>query len=143
MLTLLRFLFISGAVYVLICALMFLLQKKLVYFPGPKPTITPERFGLEFREVSLRTKDDVAIHAWYFPVEGAEYVVLMCHGNAGNIEGRIPAAAALAAKGHAMLLFDYRGYGNSEGRPSEEGTYLDGEAAYDWVVAEAHAMQMS
>jgi pimeloyl-ACP methyl ester carboxylesterase len=62
-------------------------------------------------------------------------VVLHCHGNAGNISHRLGSCKALLQSGVAVFLFDYRGYGRSEGRPTETGTYRDAQAAYEWLRA--------
>src|SRR5207249_8613654 len=58
---------------------------------------------------------------------------LLCHGNAGNIGDRLEMAKALLQTGVNVFLFDYRGYGRSQGRPSEEGTYRDAQAAHQWL----------
>jgi fermentation-respiration switch protein FrsA (DUF1100 family) len=118
------------------CLLVFLVQGRLVYFPGPPPTSTPEAHGLEYRELELATSDGVTVHGWYLPAENARGALLFCHGNAGNIEHRLYPARVFHELGLAVLLFDYRGYGKSTGEPSEEGTYRDAEAAYDFLAAE-------
>jgi fermentation-respiration switch protein FrsA (DUF1100 family) len=77
------------------------------------------------------------VNGWFFPANRnapfAHLAVLFCHGNAGNIGDRLGICRALLATGVNVLLFDYRGYGRSEGRPSEEGTYLDAQAAHQWL----------
>lgn len=125
-----------GIVYCLICAVLYLVQSRLIYHPGPAPTITPTDVGLTYEDVFVRAADGVRVHGWFFPCEHAERVVIVCHGNAGSIEDRLDYAQTFLDMGHACLLFDYRGFGKSEGRPGEEGTYLDAEAIYDHVVAE-------
>lgn len=99
----------------------------------------PESWGLSGAEqAGIRTADGVELHAWWVPADPAGSVetcgtVMYFHGNAGNLAGRAPIAQAFSRLGFDVLLFDYRGYGLSEGRPSEEGLYLDGEAAYAYV----------
>ncbi len=122
-----------AALYLAICLLAFLGQRRLVYHPSRPSGARPEDLGLEYEDLTLVTSDGVRIHAWYFPVERAERVVLMCHGNAGSIEDRLGHAEAITRMGQSFLIFDYRGYGRSEGKPDEEGTYRDSEAAYDWL----------
>jgi fermentation-respiration switch protein FrsA (DUF1100 family) len=122
--------------FVLICAAFYGLQGRLVWFPARDLNVTPALLRLPFRDVTLATRDGVALHAWYLPAEAARGALLFCHGNAGNIGDRLDMAARLHGLGFSVLLFDYRGYGKSEGAPSEEGTYLDAEAAYDWLAHE-------
>jgi len=108
-----------------------------VYFPGPPPTTTPAILGLEHRDLQLVTADDVRIHAWFLAASEPRGALVFCHGNAGNIENRLHAASAFLDMGLSVLLFDYRGYGASGGSPSEDGTYLDAEAAYDALLEES------
>ena len=136
-LTLLDFLLIALIVYSGLCLLLFLFQGRLVYLPGPPPKTTPAAHGLEHRERYLVTSDEVRIHAWFMPAPEAKGALVFCHGNAGTIENRLDAARVFLDMGLSVLLFDYRGYGASEGRPSEEGTYLDAEAAYDALLEES------
>ncbi len=86
----------------------------------------------EGEEVWLETEDGVRVHGWWVPSASARRrgALLFLHGNAGNIAGRAPLARDLADAGLDVFLLDYRGYGRSEGRPSEEGLYLDARAAY-------------
>lgn len=126
---LITFLLAVAAVYVATCLLAFGLQERLVFFPGPPSFGDPSSLGMEFEEVWLTAGDGVRLHAWYLPAAGAGTAVLVCHGNAGTIADRLPLARAFLDMGHAVLLFDYRGYGRSEGRPSEVGTYADADAA--------------
>jgi uncharacterized protein len=90
-----------------------------------------------WEDVHFSAADGVKLNAWFFPAETnsprARFVFLVCHGNAGNISHRLPLTEALLASGAAVLAFDYRGYGLSEGRPTEAGTYLDALAAYVWL----------
>ncbi len=130
----------AAAAYGLLCLLMFLFQRKLVYLPGGPPLGTPESAGLAFDDLHLVTEDGETLHAWRTRAPGKPTsrrgLVLYGHGNAGNIEYRIGRAAACAAMGYDCLLFDYRGFGHSTGSPTEAGTYLDVLAAYDWAVGD-------
>jgi fermentation-respiration switch protein FrsA (DUF1100 family) len=119
--------------YALLCLILFAFPDRFVYFPGPPPRTTPDRYGLAFDDLELETEDGERLHAWRIRTEGERRgLVLHCHGNAGSIEFRIAAAQAFVEAGFDCLLFDYRGYGKSTGSSSEDGTYLDAEAAYDW-----------
>ena len=120
--------------YAVLCAAAFLLQRKLTYLPGPAPRGTPERYGLEHEPAPLTTADGLRLDAWWITAREPWAAVLVAHGNAGTIEGRVHLARAYHDMGLSVLLFDYRGYGASEGEPGEEGLYLDAEAAYDELV---------
>lgn len=127
----------TGAlVYALVCAGAYFLQERLVYFPGAAPLRDPSSVGLAFEERRARTADGLALHAWWIPAEGARAAVLVSHGNAGSIEGRLHLARAFHEMGFGVLLYDYRGYGGNAGRPDEEGTYLDAEAAWELLTRE-------
>jgi fermentation-respiration switch protein FrsA (DUF1100 family) len=129
-----------AALAALLAAGVWYFQGKLVWFPGPPPSSTPERAGLEYQDVWLTTSDGVDLAAWWIPVPQARGAVIVCHGNAGSIENRLHLAAALVEMGWSVLLFDYRGYGASAGSPSEEGTYRDATAALEWVVREQRGL---
>jgi len=89
------------------------------------------------QEVWLTGADGTKLHAWWHPVPDARWVVLYCHGNAGNVSQWSPAAREWNEHvGASVLLFDYPGYGKSAGRPSEAGCYAAGETAYRWLVEE-------
>ncbi len=125
-------------VYAGLCLLVYLTQDRLIYFPGPPPSRTPADFGIEFEPLQITTSDGVAIDAWLLPGSDSKGALIFCHGNAGTIEGRIGAARIMRDMGRDVLLFDYRGYGASEGRPDEEGTYRDAVAAYDRLLELGH-----
>lgn len=100
----------------------------MVFFPQKGADLTPADVGLRGEDVFLTTADGVKIHAFWLPAEGADRAILFLHGNAGNASHRLPNAAELVALGANVLLLDYRGYGYSEGSPSEEGIYADARA---------------
>ena len=118
--------------YVFVCLFVFFFQGRLVYYPEKEIVATPGDIGLEYRDVFFETEDGVKLHGWYVPVEDARGTLLFCHGNAGNISGRVPLIQIFNGLGLSVFIFDYRGYGRSEGKPSEEGTYRDvfGALAY-------------
>lgn len=92
---------------------------------------------LKAEDVWLRTSDGTRIHAWWCPNFNSQRAVLYCHGNAGNLSNRGLAVAALMQwVGESVLIFDYPGYGKSEGSPSEPGCYAAADAAYAWLVKE-------
>ncbi len=117
-----------------ISGVLLLLEKRLIYFPMREHEVTPAGLGLKFEDVDLHAEDGVALHAWYLPLPDAAYSFLVCHGNGGNIAHRLDRALMLQSRLRAAsLLFDYRGYGRSQGSPDEEGTYRDARAAYRWL----------
>lgn len=129
--------FFIGTVIVLAIALLLLrlFERRLVFFPSRHPAgfWQPERFGVRVEEVWLNS-DTNKIHGWFVRHEAAAAALVMAHGNAGNLSDRIGWLALLQQHVPAhLLMFDYRGYGRSEGVPSEEGCYRDAEAAYDWL----------
>jgi fermentation-respiration switch protein FrsA (DUF1100 family) len=106
------------------------LLNSLLYFPSRAIAETPERAGLDYRDLRFETDDGERLHGWWIPAPAASLGhLLLCHGNAGNVGDRVLHAALLTAAGFDVLLFDYRGYGRSSGRPSEAGTYRDSRAA--------------
>ncbi len=116
---------------------LFLMQGKLIYYPNlpsRKLTADPLKIGLSFDEVTIKTSDEVKLHGWFVPAAQEEGVLLFFHGNAGNISHRLDSLALFHRLGLSTLIIDYRGYGQSGGRVSEEGTYLDAEAAWRYLV---------
>ncbi len=114
-----------------------LFEERLIYFPSRKTEATPDAFGLRHDEVFLEAADGPRVHGWFLPAAGtASFTVLVCHGNAGNISGRLDRALVFHGLGLNVFLFDYRGFGRSEGRPSEAGTYHDAVAFHRYLVAE-------
>lgn len=134
-----RWLFIWVGFYVGLCLALWAFQHKLIWIPGTITTPDPSSRGWSFEEVSLEATDGPRLAAWFLPVPDARGVVLVSHGNAGTIAHRLDLAGAFRAMDVAVLLYDYRGFGDSEGAPSEEGTYLDAEAAYDFLLERGFA----
>ena len=127
----------AGAAIGVLVRQMSILDRFMVYFPERTLFTTPSEVGLEYRDVYLTTADGIRIHAWHVPGE-SETTLLWFHGNAGNISNRVDNIAVLhRLTGLGVLIVDYRGYGLSEGSPSENGLYLDAEAAYQYLTSEA------
>ena len=109
------------------------LEKRFVFFPTSVVEYTPEDVGLDYEEVFITTQDGLRLHAWHVPGT-SEYTWLWFHGNGGNIGHRVSELALLHHRlGVNLLMFDYRGYGKSEGTPSEQGTYKDARAALRYL----------
>jgi uncharacterized protein len=123
------------------CLLLVLMlrwfEHSQVYHPDRVLTATGAELGRRFEDVLFKAGDGIQLHGWFFPANTnsarGHLAVLVCHGNAGNIGHRLDTCAALLATGVNVFLFDYRGYGRSQGRPSEEGTYRDAQAAHAWL----------
>lgn len=128
------------AVYVGLALLLFFFQSRLVFYPqmDREVSVTPAQIGLPFEELHLKTADGVALHGWYVATAKSRGTVLFAHGNAGNISHRLDYLAMFHRLGYDTLIFDYRGYGNSEGQPAEQGTYLDAEAAWQFLAQQKH-----
>jgi len=114
--------------------LLLIFEKKLIYFPSRTHPVTPAGLGLAHEEVALTAEDGPRLHGWFLPLKDSRFTVLLCHGNGGNISDRLDRVLLLQQRLAAeVLVFDYRGYGRSEGSPDEEGTYRDAGAAYRWL----------
>lgn len=122
------------AIYLAFVLLVYFNQSHLVYFPEKQIGNTPEAIGLDYTAVNIATGDGETLHGWWAPVADAKGTVLFFHGNAGNISHRIDYLTMFKQLGYNTLLFDYRGYGQSSGTPSESGTYLDAQAAWRYLI---------
>jgi fermentation-respiration switch protein FrsA (DUF1100 family) len=123
------------AAYAVVLVLVYVFQSRLVYFPevGRAVAATPQAYGLAFEAVTIATEDGERLAAWWVPAENAAGAVLFFHGNAGNISHRLDYLAMFNRLRYSTLIVDYRGYGESTGSPSEEGTYRDARAAWDYL----------
>lgn len=125
-----------GGVYCTFALMLFFLQSRLVHLPnmpGRELMATPQQLGLNYEPVSFMTDDGVKLHGWYIPAQKAQGTLLFFHGNAGNISHRLDSLVIFNRLGLDILIFDYRGYGRSEGTPSEGGLYKDAEAALRYL----------
>lgn len=125
-------LLVLGGLYVVISPGV---AERFVFFPSPEdPGPPPALAGIRGEDVDFRAEDGVRLHAWWYDAGPATPAVLLFHGNAGNIAGRTPLAEAYLRRGISIFMLDYRGYGRSEGRPTEEGVHLDAEASLRWLI---------
>jgi len=112
-------------------------EHRQVYVPSSVFSGNPNDLGRPFEDVYFSSLDGVRLNGWYFPAEPSSprshLVLLLLHGNGGNICHRLDFCEVWLRLGVNLFVFDYRGYGRSEGRPSEEGTYLDAQAGHKWV----------
>ena len=116
------------------------METRMLYYPVRVIEATPAQRGWRFEDVRFTAADGARLHGWLVPVDGDSGAVhprltlLLLHGNAGNISHRLEKLAILRELGVDVLILDYRGYGESEGRPDEAGTYLDARAGYEHLV---------
>lgn len=110
------------------------LEQRNLYFPFRELESNPKDIGLDYEDVIVTTKDMVQINGWFIPSKTALATLIFCHGNAGNISHRMEKIKIFNELNLDVLIFDYRGYGISKGRPSEKGLYLDAEGAYNYLV---------
>ncbi len=115
------------------------LISQFIYYPEPQWIATPANLGLEAEDVQIASGPGVRLHAWFFPRAQPLASMLFCHGNAGNISHRLDNVVRLLRAGFQVLLFDYRGYGQSSGLPSEKGLYEDATAAWAVLLERADA----
>jgi hypothetical protein len=126
------FFLIGGYLFILV--FVYFMQGRMLFMPVREMSGNPGNIGLAYEELTLTTQDGVILHGWYIVANEEKGIVLFCHGNAGNISHRLESIKIFHELGFSVLIFDYRGYGKSSGRPSEAGTYLDAEAAWDYLV---------
>jgi fermentation-respiration switch protein FrsA (DUF1100 family) len=126
---------VAGGIFL---ALLSPLAERVIFQPSPGVDLQPAQLGLAAESIFLEADDGVRIHAFFVPGAAArvsQRAMLFLHGNAGNASHRLPNAAALANLGADVLLLDYRGYGLSDGRPSEVGVYADARAGLSHLIA--------
>lgn len=110
------------------------IENRMIFHPAASLERTPADVGLHFEDIVFTTRDGVRLHGWLVPRRDADSTLVWFHGNAGNISHRVENIKLLHELVRVnVFIFDYRGYGRSHGRPSEEGTYLDGEAALELI----------
>ncbi len=120
--------------YSILALVLYFMQTAFLYSPVRQVPYNPGDINLPFENVVFETKDRLKLSAWFIPAEKAQLTVLFCHGNGGNMTHRLDTINILNELGLNCFIFDYRGYGASEGKPSEAGTYRDAEAAYKWLT---------
>ena len=123
--------------YGVFAGFIYLMQPRLLYYPNV-PTreliVTPADTGLDYEAVTLETADGVRLSSWFIPHPAPRATLLFFHGNAGNLSHRIESIRQFHHLSLAVFIIDYRGYGESEGSPTEAGTYRDAAAAWEYLV---------
>jgi fermentation-respiration switch protein FrsA (DUF1100 family) len=119
------------------------LEERSLYHPdmagfpkNPLDAIVLPDFRVKVQEVYFNTSDNVRLNGWYIPAASGKPSFVFAHGNGGNIGDRWTIVQRLASRGYGVLALDYRGYGRSEGSPSEAGLYRDMEAASNYLLTE-------
>jgi len=123
--------------YVLVCVYIYLAQHKMIYYPTDDVAVLPEEVKLDYEEFFINAGQKDTICAWFFPKEVnylTNMTVLFADGNAGNMSYRLETVLFLNKLGANVLMFDYRGYWKSSGKPSETATYEDAMACYNWMI---------
>lgn len=126
--------------FIIICSLAVFfvmvryLEKISVFFPHREIVMHPTDIGLSYEDIYFSTEDSVLLHGWFLKNPDAQKTLLFFHGNAGNISHRLGKISLFYPLGFNIFIIDYRGYGKSEGTPSEQGIYADARAAYDYLL---------
>jgi fermentation-respiration switch protein FrsA (DUF1100 family) len=130
---------LTGALLLFLFLILFILflkyyEKKGIYFPAKNIDLTPEDIGLEYKDVFFLSSDGTELNGWFVQADESGLTLLFCHGNAGNISHRIELIDMFHKLGLNVFIFDYRGYGRSQGSPSEDGLHSDAYAAYNYLI---------
>jgi len=121
----------------IISVYVYLMQSRLLYYPnmpGRALVATPSDIGLDYQDVGFTTQDGIELHGWFIPGSEPNHTLLFFHGNAGNISHRLESIRLFHRLGLSVFIFDYRGFGQSTGSPTEQGTYSDAEAAWAYLT---------
>jgi alpha-beta hydrolase superfamily lysophospholipase len=129
------FIIVAGF-FILMSAILYIFQERFVFIPSKDMRMSPKDIRLDYEDIYLTSSDGTKINAWFIPCKNPRATVLFCHGNAGNLSHRLDTINLFYSLGVNFLIFDYRGYGKSEGSVSEKGSYMDAKAAWDYLVNE-------
>jgi fermentation-respiration switch protein FrsA (DUF1100 family) len=129
------------AAYLLLLGMLMPFEESMIFFPFPYPEGDWSPPELEIEDAWFEAADGVRLHGWYVPHESPRAVMLFAHGNAGNITHRIDHLRFLNQLRVSVLVFDYRGYGRSQGRPNEAGVLADARAARRWLAERANVAE--
>ncbi|MCR9191417.1 MAG: alpha/beta fold hydrolase [Gammaproteobacteria bacterium] len=127
-------------ILVILLAFIPAIQRYFIYFPAKNTPNRAQFAANDMQGITLRTVDDLTLHAWYKPPADHKPVILFLPGNAGHRGYRMPLIRPFLSAGFGVLLLDYRGYGGNPGRPSEQGLYQDGRAGVRFLQAQHHKM---
>ncbi len=136
-----KLLMIRICIYVCVLAIFLLLyaryiEKNNIFFPSKDINLNPKNINLDFKDIYFNSDDTYRLNAWFIPSANAKFTLLFFHGNAGNISDRLDKILIFNKLGLNVFIIDYRGYGNSQGAPSENSFYKDARASYDYLIKE-------
>ena len=127
-----------AVLYLLICVALMIIEENLIFFPAAHPAGNWKPPALAFEDAWFEAADGTKLHGWYLPHESPRAHVLFAPGNAGNLTYRTDRLRHLhGTLQTAVLIFDYRGYGKSQGKPDEPGILSDARAARHWLAERA------
>jgi uncharacterized protein len=125
----------AASIYLLVLVCLMFLENSMIFIPSKYPEGLWHPMGLAFEDAQFQAADGTKLHGWYVPHDSPRAVILFCHGNAGNVTDRADILWKLHDEvGAAVMIFDYRGYGRSEGSPNEAGILSDARAARAWLA---------
>lgn len=126
---------VIAATYLFSALYKFLNQSSFVYHPKKEIVATPDSIGLNFQDIIFKASNGNDLSGWFVPVKKSKKVLLLLHGNGGNISTRLNFLDYFCKQLKiSTFIIDYQGYGKSQGRPNETGTYLDAKAAWDYLT---------
>jgi len=115
--------------------IIVLFEEKFVFYPSSYPAGYYSQQSLKTEDCWFNADDGPRLHGWYIRHQNPIGTIVMSHGNAGNISHRLDILRNLFRNGYSVFIYDYRGYGRSEGSPTEQGLYKDSQAAYRYALA--------
>lgn len=136
-------LFLMAGLFITISLLMYFFQRHLIYVPNINKPSRSVAKASDMEEISLITKDNLSLNAWYKPAKPHQATILFLHGNAGNIASRMSIIRPLLNAGLGVLLLDYRGYGGNKGQPNEQGLYEDARTGMRFLQSQGLSSQQS
>ncbi|QEG37049.1 alpha/beta hydrolase [Bythopirellula goksoeyrii] len=126
-------------IYLGICLLLMVMESRLIYIPPPARDAYVEAERLGGEEARFQAEDQTNLHGWYFPKSGSKRAIVYFHGNGEDADQNVDLGAYLRdCLDASILVFDYRGYGHSEGTPDEDGIIGDSVAAQKWLAKQTH-----
>ncbi len=131
---LIKFVTLLVAGLLILNVFMYFFQPSMLFMPYRDIDATPESWGMRYSHVEIKTEDNIKLHGWFIPAKDSNKVILFSHGNAGNISNRGDSIKIFHELGLNVLIFDYRGYGKSEGHPHEQGLYQDVYAVWTYLI---------
>jgi len=121
--------------FLLLAVFVRFYENHSIYYPDKKIEATPRDLHLPYEDIDFKTSDGLSLNGWLVPAGPGRLTMVFCHGNAGNISYRLEKIEIFHNLGINVFIFDYRGYGRSQGQPSEQGLYDDAAAAYDYLLS--------